>query len=121
MDQLDSNLLREVFQQPDRPTAAVCMDDAQAIAMTGLLEGLGLQVPEDVSLISFNNTVMGQYHHPALTSFDVNAFELGVSAMNLMLDVIAGDVCEPTAIEVPFYLTERSSVAECKTENREDI
>ena len=116
----DSDLLCEVFQQAGRPTAAVCMDDAQAIAMTSLLEDMGLRVPEDVSLISFNNTAMGQYHHPALTSFDVNALQLGVSAMNLMLDVIAGDVCEPASIEVPFYLAERSSVAECKPENGED-
>lgn len=115
----DGDLLQFVFRQPDRPTAAVCMDDEQAIAMTGLLGRMGLRVPDDVSLISFNNTVMGKYHHPALTSFDVNAFELGVSAMNLMLDVIAEEICEPTAIEVPFYLAERSSVARWTDEKEE--
>ena len=88
------------------------MDDMQAISLTSLLADMHLRVPEDVSLISFNNTEAGRYHSPALTSFDVNPYRLGVSAMNLMLDVIQGNVSEPTSIEVPFILKERQSVAD---------
>jgi len=106
----DSEQLRQIFLSADRPTAVVCMDDAQAIAISRLLGALNLRVPDDVSLVSFNNTEAGRYHNPPLTSFDVNAYQLGVSAMNLMLDVIAGDITEPTSIEVPFILEERGSV-----------
>ena len=106
----DIELLRQIFLSDGRPTAVVCMDDAQAIALTGVLGSLGLQVPQDVSLISFNNTVAGRFHNPPLTSFDVNAYQLGMSAMHLMLDVIRETVTEPTRIVVPFLLEERQSV-----------
>jgi len=106
----DHQIIRQLFDDPMHPTAAVCMDDAQAIALCGLLGSMGLSVPQDVSLISFNNTVSGRYHTPALTSFDVNAYQLGMSAMNLMLRVLAGEVAQPTSIEVPFTLIERDSV-----------
>ena len=108
----DFERLRQIFRSSNRPTAVVCMDDMQAISLTGLLNGMHLRVPEDVSLVSFNNTEAGRYHSPALTSFDVNPYQLGVSAMNLMLDVIQGNVSESASIEVPFILKERQSVAD---------
>lgn len=110
----DHPRLRQLFQGPDRPTGAVCIDDALAIGLCGFLKQMGLNVPRDVSLISYNNTEAGRYHSPALTSFDVNAYQLGVSAMNLMLDVIrSGREAESRAIEVPFALMERDSVEIC--------
>lgn len=106
-----SGPLRDIFLSPERPTAAVCMDDALAIGLTGLLKGMGLNVPEDVSIVSFNNTEAGRYHTPALTSFDLDAYALGVKAMHLMLDVIKGRAKAPSSIEVPFTLVERDSVS----------
>ena len=107
----DNALIRQIFLSPDRPTAVVSMDDALSIGLTGLLGDMGLQVPRDVSVISFNNTEAGRYHVPPLTSFDVNPYQLGVSAMGLMLDLIKGRVTKPVAIVVPFTLAERDSVA----------
>ncbi len=107
----DAGLLGEIFRERERPTAVVSMDDALSIGLTGFLSGLGLSVPGDVSVISFNNTEAGRYHTPALTSFDVDPYRLGVSAMTLMLDRIRGNVDEPSSVEVPFTLVERESVA----------
>ena len=84
----DQAALLRLFRQPDHPTAVVCMDDAQAISLTHTLSAIGLKVPEDVSLISFNNTEAGRFHHPPLTSFDVNPYQLGVEAMNMILDLV---------------------------------
>ena len=106
----DNDRLRQIFAAPDRPTAVVCMDDNLAIGLTGLLGEIGLSAPQDVSIISFNNIEAGRHHSPALTSFDVNPHQLGVAAMNLMLDVISGVTEKPTFIEVPFTLKERDSV-----------
>ncbi len=106
----DNEHLRQIFRSKNRPTAAVCMDDTQAVSLTTLLGDLHLRVPEDVSLISINNTETGRYHNPPLTSFDVNPYELGVSAMNLMLSIIDGGAQQPASMEVPFTLVERQSV-----------
>ncbi|HIU18807.1 MAG TPA: LacI family DNA-binding transcriptional regulator [Candidatus Limiplasma stercoravium] len=106
----DNEALSHIFLSEDRPTAVVSMDDALSIGLMGLLGGMGLSVPQQVSIISFNNTDAGRYHVPALTSFDVDPYRLGLSAMNLMLDILKGQVTEPSALEVPFSLVERGSV-----------
>lgn len=105
----DQEQLLSIFRQPNRPTAVVCMDDSQAIALCSCLKAIGLSVPQDVSIISFNNTEAGRLHNPPLTSFDVNPYQLGESAMNMILDLISGkDI--PKQMEVPFLLMERESV-----------
>lgn len=106
----DPEALRRIFLAPDAPTAAVCVDDALAIGLSGAIKQIGLNAPEDVSLVSFNNTEAGRWHKPALTSFDIDPYQLGVSAMKLMLDVLDGRAQESEAIEVPFTLMERESV-----------
>lgn len=111
--QKDEGTLRELFQSPGRPTGVVCMDDAQAIALCRGLDALGLRVPRDVSVVSFNNTEASRYHNPPLTTFDLQPYQLGVRAMNLMLDRLTGAVTEPTSIYVPFTLIQRQSVADC--------
>jgi len=107
---LERERLKEVFASPQHPTAMVCMDDLMAIELSSTLADFGLHVPGDVSLISFNNTELSRYHHPALTTFDVQPYQLGVQAMKLMLGVLRGEVCAPAAIDVPFTLVPRESV-----------
>lgn len=107
----ESAPLRRLFEQPDRPTAAVCMDDTLAIGLDRLLSSMGLSVPQDVSLIGFNNNELSQYHDPPLTTFDLAPYHLGASAMQLMLDVLSGKAAEAASIDVPFTLIRRQSVA----------
>ena len=107
----DFTHLGEIFRAGQRPTAVVSMDDPLSIGLCGFLLTLGLSVPADVSIVSFNNTQAAQYHAPALTSVDVRPRELGMHAMALLIDVIKGRVTEPTHVDVPFTLVERDSVA----------
>ena len=107
----DFKHLSEIFSAGERPTAVVSMDDPLSIGLSGFLPTLGLSVPADVSILSFNNTQAGQYHSPALTTIDVHPRELGIHAMTLLINIIKGKVTEPTHIVVPFTLVERDSVA----------
>ncbi len=113
----DNELLEKIFRADNRPTAVVSMDDPLSIGLIGFLRALSLSVPQDVSILSFNNTQAGQYASPALTSVDVDPALLGVHAMELLLDILQGTVTAPTHIEVPFQLIERDSVAPCPVEN----
>lgn len=107
----DFTHLGEIFRADDHPTAVVSMDDPLSIGLNGFLLTLGLSVPADVSIVSFNNTQVGQYHSPALTSIDVHPRELGMHAMTLLINILKGTVEEPTHVDVPFTLVERDSVA----------
>ncbi|HNW87336.1 MAG TPA: LacI family DNA-binding transcriptional regulator [Candidatus Limiplasma sp.] len=108
--------LGEIFRADARPTAVVSMDDPLSVGLNGFLLTLGLSVPADVSVVSFNNTQVGQYHSPALTSIDVHPRELGMHAMTLLINMIKGAVEEPTHVDVPFTLVERDSVAAIRQE-----
>lgn len=107
----DNELLGRIFRSDERPTAVVSMDDPLSIGLIGFLHTLGLTVPQDVSIISFNNTQAGQFASPALTTVDVNPFQLGVSAMELLLMILKGQAPPTAHVEVPFQLIERDSVA----------
>ena len=111
----DFTHLGEIFHADDRPTAVVSMDDPLSVGLSGFLQGLGLTVPADVSIVSFNNTTVGQYHSPALTSIDVHPRELGMHAMTLLINMMKGTVETPTHVDVPFTLVERDSVATLPT------
>lgn len=107
----DQELLLSLFRQPNHPTGVVCMDDAQAIGLVSSLSAIGLSVPGDVSIVSFNNTQAGRYHNPPLTSIDVDPYRLGVTAMNMILDLVR-EKETPSFGEVPFSLVERDSVGD---------
>ncbi len=106
----DENQLRSLFEGDDRPTAVVCMDDAQAITLCHMLSQMGLSVPGDVSMISFNDTPAGRLNNPPLTSINVDPYQLGQRAMELMLTLVKQPDTPPTTLIVPFTIMERDSV-----------
>ncbi|RYG71696.1 GntR family transcriptional regulator [bacterium] len=62
------------FSQPDAPTAIVAWNDQAAMSLLSLLSYVRIRVPQDVSLIGFDNLPESQQVHPALTTIDA-AFE----------------------------------------------
>ncbi len=106
----DESLLRSLFEKPDRPTAVVCMDDAQAITLCHMLNDMGLSVPGDVSLISYNDTPAGRLNNPPLTSINVDPYQLGQKAMELVITLVKHPETPPTGLIIPFSIVERESV-----------
>ena len=83
--------LLALLKREDRPTAVVASDDILAVALERVCVKLGLSVPEDLSIVSFNNSLFARITSPQLTSVDVNP--------NLLA----------TKILVPHRLIERES------------
>lgn len=106
----DEGMLRSLFEKPDRPTGVVCMDDAQAITLCHMLVDMGLSVPGDVSLISFNDTPAGRLNNPPLTSINVDPYRLGQKAMELIIRLVKHPDTPPAGLIIPFAIMERDSV-----------
>ena len=106
----DSALLASIFTEGERPTAVVSMDDNLSIGLISYLGSIGLSVPQDVSIVSFNNSAAGLYASPPLTTVDVDPYRLGEEAMTLIIDMVRGYVVKPTHVIVPYRLIERDSV-----------
>lgn len=100
------------LQQPDRPTAVVVSDDIIAFTLKQVCYELGLRVPNDLSIIGFNNSMVAKMSAPPLTSIDVNSFQLGIEAASQIINHIENPNLLATKIIVPHQLVERDSCRE---------
>lgn len=71
------------------PTALVCLNDRIAMGTYQALADHGLQVPRDVSIMSFDGSELAGWLRPALTSMRVPYAELGALAVQTLLDPTA--------------------------------
>ncbi|MCI0582399.1 MAG: LacI family transcriptional regulator [Chloroflexi bacterium] len=96
--------------QRGRPEAVFVASDVVALGAIGALREAGLRVPDDVSVVGFDDVPLAAYFDPPLTSIRVPAHDLGLAAGNALLDRIAGrDV--PARTLLPTELIVRASTA----------
>jgi LacI family transcriptional regulator len=73
-----------------RPTAVLAANDQVAIAAIRALHEMGLRVPEDVSVVGFDDTPLASYIVPSLTTVAVPTYELGRTAVSMMSAALEG-------------------------------
>ena len=72
--------LKALLTAPDRPTAVLVSDDILAVVLEQFCSKLGLRIPKDLSIVSFNNSLFSRITNPPLTTVDVNPYQLGIEA-----------------------------------------
>ncbi len=75
----------------DRPTALVCNCDEIAYVLINRLKNMGLSVPEDISIVGFDNHQFSTFISPSLTSVSINDEEMAEVAVTNILNKIKGD------------------------------
>lgn len=75
----------ELLSRPDRPTAVLAINDLLGIATLRAATDLGLRIPQDVSIASFDNIPFAQYTIPRLTTIASSPEENGRDAVRLLL------------------------------------
>ncbi|MGF1609154.1 MAG: LacI family DNA-binding transcriptional regulator [Kiloniellales bacterium] len=100
--------MHRMLRDQEPPTAVFCANDIQAIgAMTECLEA-GLRVPQDISIIGFDDLPVAQYTHPQLTTIRVPAKRMGhLAASKLIGWLKLGE--EPAMEELPVELVVRGT------------
>ena len=68
------------------PTGIVVTDDLMSVGVLSLLEESGVRVPQDISLVSFNNVYLSEIIRPALTTVDIQIHELGVQSAKALIE-----------------------------------
>ena len=104
-----SSALEQLLSQPDRPTAFVVSDDLLAVGLERMCVQKGLRIPEDISIVSFNNSLLAQLASPQLTSVDVNSFQLGYEAAAQIINHADNPNLMATKIVVPHRIVARES------------
>jgi DNA-binding LacI/PurR family transcriptional regulator len=101
--------LKELLSKEDRPTAFVVSDDLLALALERVCAQMGLSIPNDLSIIAFNNSLYAQLASPQLTVVDINSYQLGQEAANRILNHMEYPDLPATKVIVPYRIVERSS------------
>jgi DNA-binding LacI/PurR family transcriptional regulator len=83
--------MRVLLSQLDRPTAAFCFNDMTALGAMSALHEAGFRVPDDVSLVGFDDLFVAQYMDPPLTTVRQPKHDMGRQAMRTLLDLLAGE------------------------------
>lgn len=103
--------MRRQLAQPVPPTAVWCADDTMAVGAYAAAQDLGYAIPEDVSIVGFDDTKVAAYLRPALTTVRQPLEEIGRKAVELLLAKTAGGVQpgEQTRIFIQPQLIVRDS------------
>lgn len=99
---------RELLNITPRPDAVIITDDLVAFGAIQVLEGLNISIPEDIAIASFNNSLLSRYSQTPFTSVDVNAHDLGLESINLLVEAIEKGITNRKKI-IPYKIHKRRS------------
>ncbi|MGR9977845.1 DNA-binding transcriptional regulator CytR [Escherichia coli] len=85
-----SKAMQQLLDLPQPPTAVFCHSDVMALGALSQAKRQGLKVPEDLSIIGFDNIDLTQFCDPPLTTIAQPRYEIGREAMLLLLDQMQG-------------------------------
>jgi DNA-binding LacI/PurR family transcriptional regulator len=91
-------LARDVLSAPNRPTALFALSDSIAFGVYVACQELGLRIPEDISVVGFDDHPISRLLAPPLTSLDWNTPEVASIAVRFLLAALEGKPGERTAV-----------------------
>ncbi len=99
-----------IAEKKDYPTAILCVCDATAI---GLMKGLtehGIKVPDDISIVGFDDITLAKVVYPGLTTLSQNKKEIGKLAVDTLINNINDKGLSPVHYLLDGIIIERGSV-----------
>lgn len=100
---------RNILSQENRPTGIFCMADVQAYGFYGAALEMGLSIPKDVSIVTFDNLPQSQLLHPRPTAVDQPGFQKGWLAATELFKLLEAD--EAQSVVMDFQILKTGSVA----------
>jgi LacI family transcriptional regulator len=97
--------MRSLLRKSSRPTAVICMNDRLAFGAYQALAEAGLRIPQDVSVVSFDDDVIAGWLRPGLSTAALPHEQMGRKAVELLLAGQAADRCL-----MPMPLRRRGSI-----------
>jgi LacI family transcriptional regulator len=95
-------------------TAFFVASDSMALVVIETLTEKGYRVPEDISVMGFDDIKEASQHRPALTTVRQSKYEMGSEAIHLLMKIIDEATYRPYPVVVPCELIIRETTAACK-------
>lgn len=100
-------VMRAALAEGRRPGAVICLNDRIAFGVSQAMTEVGLVVPTDVSLVSFDDSELATWLRPALSSIGLPELEMG----RLAVEALLGDEAPPRVQRVAMPVRARDSIA----------
>ena len=101
----------ELLRSPNPPSAIFCANDRMAAGALEAVREAGLRVPEDVSIMGYDDQDLARYTHPPLSTLVLPNYEMGRRAVETLVDVaVHNKRARPMTIKIDGPLIERASV-----------
>lgn len=100
---------RDVLMLRHRPDAIVVLDDLMAMGVIQAAQEMGLAIPEELGIISFNNSILSEVVNGGLSSIDLNIAAMARASVASLLDLIESGSTPEMRVLVPSSLVPRGS------------
>ncbi|MGL5366359.1 MAG: substrate-binding domain-containing protein, partial [Plesiomonas shigelloides] len=100
-----------LMAQPSPPTAIFCQSDVMAIGALQQAKKLGFRVPQDLSIIGFDDIKFSEFCDPPLTTVSQPRYEIGRQSMTLLLNMLKGQDIGTSSRLLEAKLVVRASAA----------
>jgi len=101
----------QLLARSDRPTAIFCFNDQMAIGAMHALRRRRLAIPDDVSVVGFDDIAFARYAVPPLTTIAQPVREIGQETVRLLLGIVRGQTLSAVSVILPHRLIVRDTTA----------
>ena len=102
-------MMKEILKLEDRPTAVFCGNDSIAMGAYKAIRENKLKIPEDISIIGFNDLKLSQYSIPPLTTIKIDTKLIAQETVNSLIELLEGKRDYHKKVFLPVELIERES------------
>ena len=103
--------MKRLLALDNPPTAVFCMCDAMALGALLAVRESGLSVPDDISVVGYDDLPFSRYTSPPLTTIHQPVFEMGGLAATCVIDQVEGRLLAPVTRRLDVTLTVRETTA----------
>jgi DNA-binding LacI/PurR family transcriptional regulator len=102
---------KALLELPEPPTAVFAANDLQALGVYQAAHRAGLRVPEDLSVVGFDDLPLAQWADPPMTTVRQPLRKMGTAAAEMVMTLASGGVPAEDRVELATRLEVRSSTA----------
>lgn len=98
-----------------KPTAVVAFSDVVAVGLLRFFDEQKIAVPDEVSIVSFDGTAVGEFTHASLTTVVTPMYDIGKQAYRMLIGAMNCEYSEPQSLILPVKLKLRESIGMTKS------
>ncbi len=100
-----------LLERREPPTAIFCFNDEMAIGVIETARRRGVRVPDDLSVVGFDDIRFARHTDPPLTTIAQPMREIGEGTAKLLIEILSGKTIVPVSVTLPHRLVVRGSTA----------